>query len=434
MLTTSVIVKKRDGQELSDEEIRFMVNGFCSGEVADYQMSAFAMAICVKGMNPREITTLTESMLQSGDRLPRTSNQNAAGSDHSERIRVDKHSTGGLGDNVSLILAPLLAACDVDVPMISGRGLGLTGGTLDKLESIEGFQVQYPAEQTTELLNDVGACIITASDRIAPADRRLYALRDVTGTVESIPLITASILSKKLAANLDALVMDIKVGSGGFMHDPADAQRLAESIVSVGKAAGMPTTAILSDMDQPLSDAVGNAIEVNDAVEVLQGKPGPVRTLTVELCADVLVSCGRFDSHELAIGTLVGMLDSGQAMERFERMVHRQGGRLSGPIALAPPTVISAPHDGYVHSIDCRSLGEAIVSWGGGRRKAGDAIDHQVGIRLHARIGDRVERGQNLLTIFCQPSVAKDYAKLLDGSVRVDSQPCQARPLITSRL
>lgn len=434
MLASSIIVKKRDGEELFDNEIRFMVDGFCSGDVADYQMSALMMAICLRGITRRETTTLTQSMLGSGDRLPRQSSSQSVGQRDDQRIRVDKHSTGGLGDKVSLILAPLLATCGVDVPMVSGRGLGLTGGTLDKLESIEGFQVEYSADQTISLLKDVGACIITASDRIAPADRRMYALRDVTGTVESVPLITASILSKKLAANLDALVMDVKVGSGGFMKSEAEAAELAESIISVGTAAGMPTSAILSDMDQPLGEAVGNAIEVNESVEVLQGKPGEVRELTIALCADVLVNCGQYATVESATTKLVTMLDSGQAMERFAKMVHRQSGKLTGPLPLAPATEITASNGGYVGRVDCQAIGEAIVSWGGGRRKAGDAIDHQVGIRIHCRIGDQVERGQTLLTIHCHRADAKDYAKRSAKAIEITDQAYPKRPLILTRL
>jgi pyrimidine-nucleoside phosphorylase len=318
--------------------------------------------------------------------------------------------------------------------MISGRGLGLTGGTLDKLESIEGFRVDYSAEQTTELLSEVGACIISANDRIAPADRRLYALRDVTGTVESVPLITASILSKKLAANLDALVMDVKVGSGGFMKSEIAAMELAKSIITVGNAAGMPTTAILSDMDQPLGETVGNAIEVNEAMEVLQGKPGEVRELTIALGADVLVNCSQCKSLEQATEKLVAMLDSGLAMERFEKMVRCQSGKLTGPLPLAPPTEVTAFTGGFVKRVDCHSIGKAIVSWGGGRRKLGDLIDHQVGIRVHCKVGDRVEIGQSLLTIHCHQTDAKDYAKRLAEAIELTDQDRPKRPLILSRL
>ncbi len=315
MLASTLLAKKRDGHSLADDEIRFLIEGFCSGEVADYQMSALAMAICLRGMNDRETTTLTCAMLASGNRLPRPQR------DGDGRVRVDKHSTGGLGDKVSLILAPLLAACDLEVPMISGRGLGLTGGTLDKLESIEGFQTQLTVDESSRVLRDVGAFIIGASDDIAPADRSLYALRDVTGTVESIPLITASILSKKLAANLDALVMDVKAGSGAFMKDEAQATELAESLVRIGQLAGLPTSAILSDMDQPLGESIGNAVEVNESVDVLRGRGGEVRELSIELAADLLVRAQAARNLPEARLRLSETIDSGRAMERFERLV-----------------------------------------------------------------------------------------------------------------
>ena len=283
MITANLLVKKREGHELTDEEIRFLVDGFCEGSVADYQMSAFAMAVCLRGMTPREVATLTRAMLESGDVLPR----DVSG----DTPRVDKHSTGGLGDKVSLILAPLLAACDVHVPMVSGRGLGLTGGTLDKLESIPGFRTDLSPQQSARVLKDVGAFIVSASEAIVPADRRLYALRDVSGTVESIPLITASILSKKLSANLDALVMDVKAGDAAFMKTTGDARALAQSLERVGDEAGLPTTVLVTDMDQPLGKAVGNANEVNESVTVLKAdrRDDPsielVRELTIELCA-----------------------------------------------------------------------------------------------------------------------------------------------------
>ncbi len=328
MLVSSLLIKKREGHSLTDDEIRFLINGFCTGEVADYQMSALAMAICVRGMDGREITTLTSAMLDSGDRLPRLTG--------GDQLRVDKHSTGGLGDKVSLILAPLLAACDLQVPMISGRGLGITGGTLDKLESIEGFRTQIGIEESSRILAQVGAFIIGADERIAPADRRLYALRDVTGTVESIPLITASILSKKLAASLDALVIDVKAGCGAFMRTAAEAGELAQSLVRVGKQAGLPTVALLTDMDQPLGTAVGNAIEVQESIDVLRGAQGVVRELTIELCASLLLQTKSIDSIDAARRRLAELLDGGAAMERFEKMVHAQGGRLPKRFEIAP--------------------------------------------------------------------------------------------------
>ncbi len=428
MLAASLLVKKRDGHALTDDEIRFLVDGFCRGEVADYQMSALAMAICLQGMEPREITTLTLAMLESGDRLPRPSGSATA------RPRVDKHSTGGLGDKVSLILAPLLACQGVDVPMVSGRGLGLSGGTLDKLEAIEGFDCNLEIERSSQILEDVGAFIISASESIAPADRRLYSLRDVTGTVESVPLITASILSKKLAANLDALVMDVKVGDAAFMKTLEQAEQLADSIVRVGGQAGMPTTAILSDMDQPLGAAVGNAVEVNESIDVLRGEgPAEVRSLTIELCADVLVAVKIHDNLDAAREALERSLDNGQAMERFEKMIHAQSGNLNHPISLGRETVIESTTDGFASSVDCETLGETVVELGGGRRKTGDEIDHSVGLTIHSRIGDPIQQGQPLLTVFSRDELSSKMHAALQSAVTVSSDPIDARPLIIER-
>ncbi len=427
MLVSTLLAKKRDGQTLADDEIRFLVDGFCSGEVADYQMSALAMAICVRGMDRRETATLTRAMLESGERLSRDT---SVGGDPP---RVDKHSTGGLGDKVSLVLAPLLAACDLHVPMISGRGLGLSGGTLDKLESIEGFQADLTSEQSSKVLRDAGAFIIGASRRIAPADRKLYALRDVTGTVESIPLITASILSKKLAANLDALVMDVKTGSAAFMKTVSEASDLAESIVEVGNQAGLPTTAILTDMDQPLGQTIGNAIEVNEAIEVLGGSAGVVRELTLELCCELLVQIGHDSSRFDANKRLADLLDGGQAMERFERMVQAQGGKFNGAIKLAPDHEVLAPASGYVAGFDCAAIGQAVVVMGGGRRKQGDAIDPSVGIRVHARIGDHIDKGQPIFSLHCHSRDASDYVIDLARAVEISPSKVAARPLILKR-
>ncbi|MCG8650736.1 MAG: thymidine phosphorylase, partial [Pirellulales bacterium] len=423
----ALLVKKREGKALSDEEIRYLVDGFCRGEVADYQMSALAMAICLRGMDLREITTLTQAMLASGDSLPRSAS--------SDRPRVDKHSTGGLGDKVSLILAPLLAACGADVPMISGRGLGLTGGTLDKLEAIEGFQTQLDGSRSQKILREVGVFIMGATERIAPADRRLYALRDVTGTVESVPLITASILSKKLAANLDALVMDVKVGSGAFMKTLEQATELAHTIVGVGDQAGLSTTAILSDMDQPLGNAIGNAIEVNEALDVLRGDgPIDVRDLTVELCADLLVQVKLTPTRTQARQQLERALDSGLAMERFEKMVAAQGGRLRRPLAVAPPRPVTAPQGGYLERLDCTAVGQAVVAMGGGRRRTGDAIDPSVGVSVQLRIGDRVETGQSVLTVHGRPGAIDGQIERLEQAFRIVPRPVQPRQLILQRL
>jgi pyrimidine-nucleoside phosphorylase len=425
MLTTSVIAKKRDGLVLSDEEIRFLVDGFVAKRVEDYQMSAFAMAVLLRGMTPEEIASLTRAMLESGERLPR---------DADGVPRVDKHSTGGLGDKVSLVLAPLLACHGVHVPMISGRGLGLTGGTLDKLESISGFRVDLSPRERERQMADVGCMIISASEKIAPADRELYRLRDVTATVESVALITASILSKKLAASLDALVMDVKVGSAAFMKTPADAEALAKSIVHTGKLAGLPTIALLTDMDQPLGAAVGNAIEVNESLDLLNNEgPSEVRELTIELCAELLCLCGTTESLDVARGLLDTSLRNGAARERFDRMVAAQGGKLTEKLPLAKPHVIVAQRGGYVESIDCQTLGTSVVEMGGGRRVKTDPINPRVGASVHCRIGDQVSKGQPLATIYVDQD-AEHWASRLQAFMKLSDEFVAARPLIQSKI
>tara|TARA_R110002049_G_scaffold27321_2_gene94305 strand:+ start:543264 stop:544568 length:1305 start_codon:yes stop_codon:yes gene_type:complete len=432
MLAAPLIVKKREGFELNEDEIRFLINGFCDGSVADYQMSALAMAICLKGMNQTETAILTSAMLESGSRLPRREAERRQNG--SDRPRVDKHSTGGLGDKVSLILAPLLAVCDVDVPMISGRGLGLTGGTLDKLEAIPGFRTDLSTEQSSAQLERIGAFIVSASEHIAPADRKLYALRDVTGTVESVALITASILSKKLAASLDALVMDVKVGAAAFMKTLDNARELAHSIVQVADRSGLPTTAILSDMDQPLGQSNGNANEVNESIAVLQGQgPQEVRELTVELCADLLIQAG-VAKQDSAREMLNSKLDNGEAYERFEQMVAAQDGRMTHPLPVATPRCIESKTDGFVSSVNCLAIGEAVVAMGGGRRKMGDKIDPAVGVDVHVRIGQEVVKGQKLFTIFCDRYDSYSELRQPDQWIETTPTACGPRPLIIERI
>lgn len=422
MLAASLIAKKRDGKRLSREEIEYFVDGFTKDKIHDYQMSALAMAICIRGMDAEETAALTRAMLESGERLPRS---------EGEPPRLDKHSSGGLGDKVSLILAPLLAAAGMHVPMISGRGLGLTGGTLDKLESIPGFHVDFEMSETTRLLRQAGCCIISASDQVAPADKRLYGLRDVTATVESVGLITASILSKKLAASLDALVMDVKVGSAAFMKNAGEARALAQSLVSTGVAAGLPVKALLSDMDQPLGRAVGNAIEVNESVEVLKGAgPKEVRELTVELAAHAIASVRPDEPLQAIQDELASLLDSGRAMEKFEKMLEAQGGSLLGPLELAPATAIFARESGYLTSIDCPVLGETIVSLGGGRRTASDKIVHQVGLSIEARIGDVIDRLRPIAILHAPKDRATHYADKISQAFQITDSPISARPLV----
>lgn len=426
MLPASILAKKRDGKELSEAEIQFLIQGFVQHAVTDYQMTAFAMAVFFRGMTAAETAALTLAMLDSGDRLPRGRRDHA----HSDKPRVDKHSTGGLGDKVSLILAPLLACHDVLVPMVSGRGLGLTGGTLDKLEAIPGFKFQLDDAQRDRQLDSIGCFVIGASDRIAPADRRLYALRDVTATVESIPLITASILSKKLAASLDYLVMDVKVGAAAFMKDRHQATALANSLVQTGVMAGLPTTALLSDMDQPLGRAVGNAVEVNESLQCLDGDgPREVNELTVLLCAHALVDCKRYQTLTEAGDSLWQSLRKGAAKERFFQMIAAQGGSLSGPLPLAPATEVIAESAGFVESLDCERLGRCVVEMGGGRRTADDSIDPAVGLEVLVRIGDKIDRGQPLIKIY-NDQYATKWMIELRNAIKLTSETVAPRPLI----
>ena len=394
MLPASLIAAKRDCQELNDEEIAFFVQGYASGSIPDYQMSAMAMAIYLNGMSLREVATLTSEMLRSGTQLKWPDDGIP---------RVDKHSTGGIGDKTSLILAPLLAECGVQVPMLSGRGLGATGGTLDKLEAIPGFRTDLSLDEITRLTQTVGCIITGASSELAPADRKLYALRDVTATVPSIPLITGSIMSKKLAASLDALVLDVKFGSGAFMKTREQATVLAHSLVNAGNRMGVRTTALLTDMNQPLGRMCGNAVEVHESVDVLKGGgPEDVRLLTIELSAELLVSAGVDGSMEAARQRCAELLDNGSAFDRWCHMVRAQGGDPDTVLAVAPASELTAARAGVVSSIDTEALGLAIIELGGGRRQMGDEIDHSVGLEILVRLGDVVSAGTPLVRVFSE--------------------------------
>ncbi|MFO1002381.1 MAG: thymidine phosphorylase [Planctomycetaceae bacterium] len=392
MLPASLIAAKRDHRELRDEEIAFFIQGFATGTIPDYQMSAMAMAIYLNGMTPREIATLTSEMLRSGTQLAWPKDGIP---------RVDKHSTGGIGDKTSLILAPLLAECGLQNPMLSGRGLGATGGTLDKLEAIPGFRTNLSLDEITRLTRSVGCVITGASAELAPADRKLYALRDVTATVPSIPLITGSIMSKKLAESLDALVLDVKFGSGAFMKTREQATLLAHSLVNTGERMGVTTTALLTDMNQPLGRMCGNAVEVLESMDVLKGGgPADVRLLTLELCADLLVSTGVEKTLTDAVNRCASLLDDGSAFERYCCMVRAQSGDPDAKLRVAKATDLVADQDGVISAMDTEALGLVIISLGGGRRKMGDPIDHSVGLEMLVRIGDRVSRGTPLVKIF----------------------------------
>ena len=365
------------------------------------------MAVYFQGMNLDETVALTQAMVDSGDKMKWSNN----------RTRVDKHSTGGIGDKVSIILAPLLAAMEVDVPMISGRGLGMTGGTLDKLESIKGFRCEMSEDEFRYAVNGTGCAIVSASKNLAVADKKLYALRDVTGTIPSVPLITASILSKKLAAGLDALVLDVKCGSGAFMKTLDEARTLAKSIVAVGNELGTKTTAVISDMNQPLGRMVGNTVEIEESLDVLRGEgPDDVRELTVELAAEVLLVSGRITDTESGKHELKDLLERGKAMQKFESMVKTQDGDLSVKRPVGRVFRVNSMEAGFVNRINSDRIGMAVVEMGGGRQKIGDQIDHSVGIEMLAKIGDEVQVDQVLANVFCDNEQKAELAVELVGA------------------
>ncbi|BAL92701.1 putative thymidine phosphorylase [Actinoplanes missouriensis 431] len=380
-----VIRAKRDGHELSDAQIDWVVDAYTRGVVADEQMSALAMAILLRGMTPREIARWTAAMIASGERLDLSS---------VSRPTADKHSTGGVGDKITLPLTPLVAACGVAVPQLSGRGLGHTGGTLDKLESIPGWRARLSNDEFKSQLQDIGAVICAAGDGLAPADRKLYALRDVTGTVEAIPLIASSIMSKKIAEGTGALVLDVKVGSGAFMKDLAMAQELARTMVQLGKDSGVTTVALLTDMSTPLGLAVGNANEVAESVEVLAGGgPADVVELTLALAREMLAAAGVDADPEKA-------LSSGAAMDSWRAMIRAQGGDPDAPLPTAAHTeVLRASQDGVVTSLDAYGIGIAAWRLGAGRARKEDPVSFGAGVQLKVRPGDRVRAGDVLLEL-----------------------------------
>jgi thymidine phosphorylase len=401
VLIAELIRRKRDGGELSEEEVEFLVAGIADGSVSDAQVGALAMAVVLRGMSAPERIALTGAMTRSGDVL-----------DWSEAglpgPALDKHSTGGVGDKVSLLLAPIVAACGGAVPMISGRGLGHTGGTLDKLESIPGYQTAPDPAAFRRAVARAGCAIVGQTARLAPADRRLYAIRDATGTVESIPLIVASILSKKLAAGLDALVMDVKVGSGAFLPGREAARELAGAIVEVARGNGLPTAAVLTDMDRVLGRSAGNAVEVHESVEALTGASADarLREVTLALSAELLVLGGVETDPQAARAAADGALDGGAAAERFAAMVTELGGPadlLDAPgrhLPEAPVTLPAEPDEaGAVASLDVRAVGLAVVALGGGRTRESDPVDHSVGLTEVAAPGERVGPGERPLAL-----------------------------------
>ena len=421
MNVADLIAQKRDGQTLDEKDINQLIDGFTAGDVPDYQMSAFAMAVFFQGMTPGETTCLTKAMIDSGQTLKWSGGKPA----------VDKHSTGGIGDKISIPLAPLLACCDVEVPMISGRGLGATGGTLDKLEAIPGYRTGLSVDEFASVINWNGCSIASASEKIAPADRKLYALRDVTGTVPSIPLITASILSKKIAEGIDALILDVKWGSGAFMQTLDQARALAQSLVEVGNQLGAKTKAIITDMNQPLGRMIGNAVEIDESVDVLKGEgPDDVVQLTLALGAELLVLGGAQSNFDSAKAALRDKIDSGDGLKRLKEMVKSHGGDLDAPRKRELESDVKADRSGYVSKINTQRIGLAVIEMGGGRKMMGDPINHASGVEFLIRIGDKIEAGQTIAKLFCESS-AKEYARtLISASVSISDSPTEAQKLI----
>jgi thymidine phosphorylase len=416
-----LILAKRDGRALTDAEIRWLIAAYTAGAVADEQMSALLMAIYFRGLAPGELRAWTSAMVSSGERLDLGSVVPPT---------VDKHSTGGVGDKVSLILAPLVASCGAAVPQLSGRGLGHTGGTLDKLESIPGWRAALPADEMVAVLNSVGCVICAAGAGLAPADRRLYALRDVTGTVESIPLIASSIMSKKIAEGTAALVLDVKVGRGAFMRELPAARELAETMVGLGTEAGVRTTALLTSMDAPLGRAVGNAVEIEEAVATLRGE-GPPDLLEVTLAlAREMLALARVEADPAAA------LADGRALDRYRQMIAAQGGDPDAPLPQAGHTeVVTADEDGWLRRLDARAVGVAAWRLGAGRARKEDDVNHAAGIVCLAKPGDRVTAGQPVLELRTDDETRfGPAAEALAGAVGIGSEPPAARPLVIERI
>ncbi|MBX0326177.1 thymidine phosphorylase [Oscillochloris sp. ZM17-4] len=429
MRAVELIAKKRDGAALSGNEIRWLIAGYAAGDIPDYQMSAWAMAVVLRGMDDRETADLTIAMAHSGDMLDL----------HDlAPLTVDKHSTGGVGDKTTLLLAPLAAAVGLPVAKMSGRGLGFSGGTVDKLESIPGFRTDLSAEEFRRAVREVGLVVAAQSGDLAPADKKLYALRDVTATVESIPLIAASVMSKKLAAGADCIVLDVKYGSGAFMHTIDDARRLARAMVAIGSHAGRRVSAVLSSMQQPLGFAVGNALEVREAIGALRGHgPDDLVELCLTLGAQLVQLAGLRDGDAAARDLLREALDSGAAWEKFSRMVAGQGGELGyiehpSRLPTAPATLdLPAPRAGYVSVIDGEAIGMACNALGGGRERKGDSIDPRVGLVLAAKVGGWVEPGATLLTIHAASDEdAQRVAPRLLAAYTLSDSPVAAPALV----
>ncbi|MBZ5591867.1 MAG: thymidine phosphorylase [Acidobacteriia bacterium] len=429
MRTVDLIHRKRDGEELDSPEISYLIDAYTRGEIPDYQMSAFLMAVYFSGMTDREVSTLTECMIRSGETVDLSSVNG---------VKVDKHSTGGVGDKTSLVVAPLAAAAGVIVPMISGRALGHTGGTLDKLESIPGFRTDLTVEQFHAQLSEIGLCFIGQSERVAPADGKLYALRDVTATVESIPLIASSIMSKKMAEGLDALVLDVKVGSGAFIKKQVDARRLAQMMVGIGRRMDKRVQALITDMNQPLGYAVGNALEVMEVSQTLmnQGPPDLTR-LCLELAARMIFLAKITPTLEDARHVAENKLVDGSGYRKFKQVIQAQGGNAQAldKFELLPNATgmreITSPRAGYVSAIGAEDIGRASTLMGAGRDRKDDRIDPAVGVILEVKMGEKVDAGSVLCRLYyTSEEHVEEASEMVEDAFRVSQQKAEERELI----
>jgi pyrimidine-nucleoside phosphorylase len=429
MRPQDLIEKKRDGKDLTREEIAFLIRGYTRDEIPDYQMAAWLMAAFLNGMNEAETTALVEEMLHSGVTLKH---------DQIAEPKVDKHSTGGVGDKTSLVIAPVAAECGVAVPMISGRALAHTGGTLDKLEAIPGFRTNLSLDEFRDVLKRCGLALIGQTKEIAPADRKLYALRDLTATVPFRPFMCASIMSKKLAEGIDGLVLDVKTGAGAFMREFEDARKLAEMMASTGRAMGKRVVGLITDMNQPLGRWVGNGVETMEAIETLRGDlEGDFAELCLELAARMLIAGGVESDLETACDKAIDAITSGRALERFRACIEAQGGdpRVLDDTKLLPQAaqqrVITAGRAGFITGVETDEVGRVVMDWGGGRLRLEDRIDHAVGLRLHAKIGDQVNADDPLVTAYYNDeSKFEEMSARLRTAYRIGESAPKSEPLI----
>ncbi|OAK75658.1 thymidine phosphorylase [Lederbergia galactosidilytica] len=423
-----ILAKKRDGKVLSDEEIRFLVEGYTAGSIPDYQMSAFLMTVYFQGMTAKETAALTMAMVESGDTIDLKDING---------VKVDKHSTGGVGDTTTLILAPLVAALGIPVAKMSGRGLGHTGGTIDKLESIPGFHVEISEQKFVELVNQNKIAVVGQSGNLTPADKKIYSLRDVTATVNSIPLIASSIMSKKIAAGADAIVLDVKVGSGAFMKNIADAKALAETMVDIGNQVGRKTSAIISDMNQPLGFAIGNTLEMKEAIETLQGKgPEDLQELCLVLASKMVLLAGGMETEAKARERLIEVIENGKALEAFKQFLKAQGGDPTvvddfDKLAEAKYQIkVKTVEHGFVSEIIADEIGMAAMMLGAGRETKESKIDLSVGVVLHKKIGDHIEKGNIIATIHSNKEDVSEVVNRIQNAYRFSGEKPEDVPLI----